>query len=267
MKARILFLAFIAAVITSCTNNKTADSTADSLTTDTIAGPLAVDPVTDSKEFPDAGLTITSISSEKISNDSAKLTVNYAISNFKLTEQTADANADHCNNSQQGQHIHFILDDKPYTALYEPKHSVNVALGTEHYLLSFLSRSYHESVKNATASVLSRFRIDADGKYVKLENAGTPMVFYSRPKGEYKGKDTQNVLLDFFLWNTKLSPDGNQLKVSVNDSTFTLTSWQPHFIKNAPKGDLKVRLELVDKDGKPINGVHTSADRTVKLVD
>src|SRR5690606_3229325 len=84
---------------------------------------IQVVPVADSKEFPGASLEISSITSEKVGSDSARITVKYNVSNFTLTEHTEDSNAHHMANSAEGQHIHFILDNEPYVALYKPEHS------------------------------------------------------------------------------------------------------------------------------------------------
>jgi len=176
-----------------------------------------------------------------------------------------DHNADHMANSAEGQHIHFILDNQPYTALYKPENSISLKKGTEHYLLSFLSRSYHESIKEPKAYVLKHFKITDAGKYEELPIPADAALFYSRPKGEYKGKDTDALLLDFYLVNTDLSASGNKVKAEINDSTFTLDNWGPYEITGAPKGDLKVKLTLVGPDGNELKGDNVSISRTVKL--
>ena len=45
-------------------------------------------------------------------------------------------------------------------------------------------------------------------------------LFYSRPKGTYKGNDTKKLLLDFYLVNTDISPTGNKVKATINDVVF-----------------------------------------------
>lgn len=226
---------------------------------------ISVSPIADSKEFPGANLQIASITAEKVGTDSAKLTVKYDVKNFKLTEMTDDAHAAHMANSHDGQHIHFILDNKPYTALYKPENSVTVALNSEHYLLSFLSRSYHESIKTTDASKLIKFKVDAAGKLTQEATPKEPSLFYSRPKGEYKGEETKNLLLDFFLVNTTIAPTGNKVVADINGQKFTLDNWGPYEIKGLPMGDNKVKLTLVDKDGNAVTGDNVSIERDIKL--
>src|SRR5699024_316146 len=44
---------------------------------------------------------------------------NFDVTNMKLGEQTANAGENGLANSKKGQHIHFIIDGKPYMAFYE----------------------------------------------------------------------------------------------------------------------------------------------------
>jgi hypothetical protein len=242
-------------------NNKSTSGSGDSTKT----AKLSIEPVTESDDFPNAKLTMNPVKTEMVGKDSAKLMFNFSVANYELSKQTKDMNSGECANSDKGQHIHFILDNKPYQALYKPENTITLPVNSEHYLLCFLSRSYHLSVKSPDASVLVHFKVDKNGNFVKMDNPTAPMLFYSRPKGEYAGKDTQNVLLDFYIKNTTLATNGYKVKVSVGDTTFTVDKWKPYFIKGAPMGDLKLNIQLLDASGKPMSGDNTSIDRTITL--
>lgn len=260
-------LAFATLGFTACNSgSQNTEGSASDSTDVAVEGAIQVVPVEDSKSFPGASLEIASLTAEKVGTDSAKITVKYNVENFTLTEHTDDSNAVHMANSAEGQHIHFILDNTPYAALYKPEHSATVKLGSEHYLLSFLSRSYHESIKEDNAAVLKHFRVDENGAIEELDLPSDASLFYSRPKGEYKGADADRVLLDFYLWNTDLT-DGNKVKATVNGQDFLLDNWGPYEIVNAPKGELKINLSLVDGNGNPLTGDNTSIDRTVTLTE
>jgi len=257
----------------SCGNSNTPGSaaTADSVVV-TPLGPVTLASVSPSPEFPDASLTMGTVKAEKAGNDSAKVTFNFNVKNYELKMQTTDNANKLCNNSDKGQHIHFILDNTPYKALYEPTNDVVLANGTEHYLVAFLSRSYHESVKSKGAALVYHFEIDKKGNLKKLEDPKTPMITYSRPKGDYLGKDTANILLDFYTWNCTLAPDGYKVKADITNEdrstqqlTVTIDKWEPHFIKNLGTGKCKVTLSLIDKDGKQVEGPETTASREFNL--
>ena len=94
-------------------------------------------------------------------------------------------------NSAKGQHIHFIVNNGPYSAHYEDTFTKQFKENSN-VILAFLSRSYHESVKNPNSFVLTQFgedKIDLNKEF----------LFYSRPKGTYEGLDTEYLLLDF-IW-------------------------------------------------------------------
>jgi hypothetical protein len=268
MAAATASVAIIA--LTSCNNSNNTESTASTDTTKveisaTPVGPITIKPVEGSPEFADAQLGIKNVKAELQGTDSVKITVDYDVKNYELKNQTPDATTKSCANSKDGQHIHFILDNQPYLALYEPTKTFTVPVKSDHYLMSFLSRSYHESIKAPKANVLYHFSVDEKGKLTKMDIPKTPMIFYSRPKGDYLGADTKNLLLDFYLYNTTLAADGNKVKVDVNGTNFDIDKWQPYFIENAPMGDVTVKVQLIDKDGKNIEGINTSVSRTAKL--
>lgn len=232
---------------------------------DSASAPLNIVEVNDSPEFPDAALSLKNFTSELKGADSVTITFNYEVKNYELKNQTNDAGSKNCNNSKDGQHIHFILDNTPYAALYEPTKTFTVALNSEHYVMSFLSRSYHESVKSPNAGFLFKFKVDDKGTVTKMDNPTTPMLFYSRPKGTYVGEDTKNILLDFYVVNAPISSTGHKVKATINGTDFSIDQWKPYFIQNAPMGNLSVTLQLTDKDGNPLSGDNAKIERTVEL--
>lgn len=236
----------------------------DGTTQDTTApAGIVLADVSESPEFPDAQLVITGVTAVAKGDDSTELTFNYEVKNYELKKQTVDTGSKSCNNSAQGQHIHFILDNQPYTALYEPTHKVTVANNSEHYVLSFLSRSYHESLKNKGAAVIYHFKLDKGGKLEKMPEPTTAMIFYSRPKGIYIGKDTENVLFDYYVWNGALSTDGLRVKAKIDsegeDKEIDITNWRSQFLTHMPMGESKIELTLTDKDGKKLDGPQSTA--------
>ena len=269
--------ALVAAVtvtgFSACNNSgANGDKSASDSTKATPRKPVALAKVGNSPEFANATLAMASATAEKAGSDSTKVTFNFDVKNYELKGQTPDASGKGCNNSDKGQHIHFILDNAPYKALYEPKNEVTLPNDDkDHYLMCFLSRSYHESLKSKGAAIIYHFKIDKKGNLKKLDEPKTPMVFYSRPKGDYIGKDTANVLLDFYVWNASLSADGYKVKAQITnpdlkiDTTVIASVWEANFIQNLGTGKCKVVLTLIDKDGKQVDGPMTTATREFNL--
>ena len=190
----------------------------------------------------------------------AKVSYDFKVENYELGVQTPGAGENGLANSGKGQHIHYILDNAPYSAHYEASFTKEIEEG-HHVLLAFLSRSYHESVKNAF--LVKPITIgEPEGEAPDLT---APHLFYSRPKGTYSGKDTEKLLLDFFLVNTEISEDGNKVMANINGKEFTITEWAPYVIEGLDKGEVKISLQLVDADGNLIPGPFNDVTRTVTL--
>jgi hypothetical protein len=206
-----------------------------------------------------------------------------------------------------GNHIHVILDNQPYEAYYNLDQEFelrNVADG-DHTLRVFPSRPWHESYKNDGAFQMVKFKVkngggDAtkptttnagntmanasnanaaakatpEGKDMQASTAGTvdpkkPLLTYSRPKGEYKGDDTNAIMIDFWLLNGKLTGDGGEYRVrySVDGGEPKLIEkWDPIWLSGWTASKHQIKLELVDKDGNVVdNGGYNSTTREITI--
>ena len=201
-------------------------------------------PFTPSPEYTDANISNMRYANKKFSFDVKG-------KDYKLGDQTPDAEKKMCANSGKGQHIHMIIDNQPYLAKYTSSFEADMADG-EHYTLAFLSRSYHESIKTDQANITKKVEVKG-GKIVKADDVVKPMLFYSRPKGTYVGKkNTEKVMLDFYLKNANLGPN-YRVKADINGETHMLSKWQPYYIEGLPMGDNTITLALVDKKGNKID--------------
>ncbi|MDB4727593.1 hypothetical protein OAF63_02285 [Saprospiraceae bacterium] len=188
----------------------------------------------------------------------------FGINDFKLGAQTPDAPQKMCANSAKGQHIHLIVDNGPYAAKYTYDFPYELSDG-EHYVLAFLSRSYHQSIKTDKAHIAKKMTIAGAGVTAE-EDITEPMLFYSRPKGSYVGKaNTDKVMLDFYLKNVTL---GNEYKVKVEvngEQEFMVDTWQPYYLEGLPMGDNTVKLTLVDGSGNMIDTPLNPVERAFTL--
>jgi hypothetical protein len=209
----------------------------------------------------------------------------------------------------KGNHIHVILDNQPYEAYYElgqPFELRNVIAG-KHTLRVFPSRPWHESYKNDGAFQMVSFTVkgggDAskptttnsgqtvannnsspsaspsaaarEGKDVSPTTAGDvdaskPLLTYSRPKGEYKGEESDPIMIDFWLNGAKLQGDGGEYRVRYivdDDEPRFIDKWGPIWLSGWINGKHAVRLELLDKDGRPVeNGGYNTTSREITVV-
>lgn len=187
----------------------------------------------------------------------------FEVSQFELGGQTPGADERGIANSENGQHIHCIVDNGPYSAHYTPSFRKELDTG-HHVVLSFLSRSYHESIKNEQAYALQLLTVGSPSDTLSFDLNGKHL-FYSRPKGTYTGSDTEKLMLDFFLINTELSEDGNKVRATINGETHLITEWAPYFIEGLEMGEVEIELELIDAAGNRIPGPYNETRRTVSL--
>ena len=229
----ILLLGFL---LTSCTNETE----------------ITITKVSGSPEYTNAKL---SLEDPIISEDGYEFKFN--VEQYQLGLQTLKDFEYTLANSAKGQHIHFIVNNDPYSAHYNEKFSKNLE-GNSNIILAFLSRSYHESVKNTNAFVLTQVgeqKIDLNNEF----------LFYSRPKGTYKGSDTEKLLLDFYLVNTEISANGNKVRATIQDKEFIIDEWSPYYIEGLSKGEVNIKLELIDASGNLIETPFNPSERTVTL--
>ncbi len=241
----------------ACKSDKSADSTSSDAAMEETPKKYPVTPFSQSTQYPDA----------KLSNMTYRDgTFNFEVSggDYKLGEQTPDKDSKMCANSGKGQHIHLIIDTKPYSAQYTANFDHEVSDGT-HNLLAFLSRSYHESIKTPDARIVQSVTVK-DGSIVSSEDITEPTLFYSRPKGTYVGADTKKVMLDFYPVNVEIG-DEYKVKVQVNGEVTLLDTWQPYYLENLPMGQNTIGIALVYPDGSPVPGNQTSVLNTITLTE
>ena len=199
----------------------------------------------------------------------------------------------------KGNHIHVILDNQPYEAYYEINQPFELRNGTEgkHTLRVFASRPWHETHKNDGNFQMVEFSVkgggDAskptttkdgqtmasptparEGKDMARSSGGNvdpakPLLTYSRPKGEYKDQDADPIMIDFWLSNARLQGDGGQFRVRYSidggDAKY-LDKWEPIWLSGWINGKHTVKLDLVDKDGNPVdNGGYNSTTRDITV--
>lgn len=175
-----------------------------------------------------------------------------------------------------GNHVHLILDGKPYKRVDDAKAPIKLKEldpGTlaegQHVLVAFPSRPTHESVKpigKAAPLAVVTFWIGKKG--TPTWKPADPTLIYSRPKGANDGPPpAEGLLVDFYLSNVELGDGKYSVEATLtgpgveSGQKTSIKSWAPWRIKNARDGSYKLRLTLLDKDGKPVPGITNDTTR------
>lgn len=203
--------------------------------------------------------------------DSASVDITIEADSFETGVQTQTERAKEIANSGNGQHFHVIVDNQPYLANYEA--GAPFDLGTlepgAHTVVTFPSRSYHESVKGPQAYDMVNFYVQADsGEFMLGPNE--PAIIYSRPKGRYRRAAAKRIMLDFYLHNVELSEGGYRARYTIRDdegtevASITLTEWAPAFVTGLD-GTYEVNLQLVGSDGNVVPGPFNDTTRKIRV--
>lgn len=170
-----------------------------------------------------------------------------------------------------GPHLHVILDNQPYTAVYDldkPLVLSDLPPGT-HTLRAFASRPWHESFKNEGAYAQTTFHV-----FTKTDDnnpdPAQPLLTYSRPKGSY---GAEPILLDFYLTNAPLhlvaqeNPQDEitdwRIRCTINGSSFVIDRWEPIYLKGFKQGKNWVQLEFLNEKGDPVKNVFNNTVRVI----
>lgn len=199
-----------------------------------------------------------------VTGDSIPISV--TIGGLELKSPTPGEGANNLNYSKDGQHVHIIVDNEPYMAMYDTTFNIGGLTPGAHTLRAFPSRSWHESVKTPGAFVARTFYVGSKEGTPVLQ-ATAPLLTYSRPKGEYVGNDARKILLDFYVSNGELGADKHKVVVSIDGAVVdTLDEWSPYVIEGLKDGEHTIRLQLIGPDGAPVaNGPFNDTERTITV--
>ena len=65
--------------------------------------------------------------------------------------------------------------------------------------------------------------------------------------------------------NSEISANGNKVRATIQDKEFIIEEWAPYYIEGLPKGEIKIKLELIDSSGNLVDSPFNPSNRTVIL--
>jgi len=258
MRSITSFFIFLALFLVACQSSDQQSNAGSGVDKDASARAdgkkYRLTPVNSTVQYPDAKIEYGYFSNGQFA---------FNVSNYQLGQQTADAGSLMCANSAQGQHIHLIFDDEPYAARYSNVFDFNKEDG-RYYMLAFLGKSYHESIKTPTAYVAHRVSVRDNSIYARSD-IKDPVLFYSRPKGTYVGKDAEKVMLDFYLLNCDLEGQAYKVLADINGEQHLISKWQSYYIEGLPFGENTIKLTLIFNSGEVVPTKLNPVTRTFTL--
>ncbi|SRR5579883_1083846 len=225
-------------------------------------------PAPESK-YPDVKLTIVSPrEGQELKDVKDSVLVVMQVSGTELGVHTDNDSTKGIAYSKQGQHVHVIVDDKPYMANYKNGQPFNIGVLTPgmHTLRAFPSFSWHESIKSPGAFATRTFYVGTATHTNSANNLSGPLLTYSRPKGEYSVADAAKVLLDFYISNAELGPNSYKVRPWIDGKQLQdITKWQAYYITGLGPGTHNIKLQLIAPDGSVVPGPYNSPSTEITI--
>jgi hypothetical protein len=170
-----------------------------------------------------------------------------------------------------GPHLKVLLDDQPYTDVYDAKQSLtftDLKPGT-HKIQVFASTPWQESLKTPGAFDQLSFNVFAPTQ-ANQAPLNQPLLIYSQPQGEY---GTEPIMLDYILVPSSAQTQGSgsqltsltssKVQVTVNGNSFITEEQPPIYLRGFKIGTNWVKVELLSASGTAI--AHPLSE-TIQLV-
>lgn len=216
-----------------------------------------------------ANVTILSPANGQRFKEGDSVFVTVSVSGVAIGAQTQYADLCGVANSAEGQHSHVILDNEPYLANYKSgvPFFVGIARKGYHTLRVFAGRSWHESIKSPGSFKKVDFVVgDSAESFTDPAPSGQPLLTYSRPKGEYVGEaQTRAIMVDFYLTNVTIGPEGHKVRLTVDSTSTVLTEWVPYLVTGLKPGDHTFKLELLVSNGAVAPGEYNTTSRKITI--
>jgi hypothetical protein len=209
--------------------------------------------------------------------------VQFRVDGFALGADSGQFDrADEIATSGMGQTIHLVVDDMPYFAVNEPaldpfneqgfyydtsyKFEIPKKLSKGlHVIRAFPARSFGESLKGEKTFFATTFYVGSD-EGAKTIDLSKPYLTYNEPSSQMELSTDQPVLLDFYLSNCELTSDGYRVRLSIDGTVHRIFSvWVPYYIYGLSRGKHTVRLELIDKQDKLVDGPFSESEQTIMI--
>ncbi len=208
--------------------------------------------------------------------------VQFRIDGYALGAASQFERASEIVETKLGQTVHVVIDNQPYFPINEPaidpfdeggfyydmsyKFEIPFRL-TEgmHTVRMFPARSFGESLKGDKTFAAIQFYVGSVKENPEMD-LSQPYITYNEPSNQMPLMAGKPILLDFYVTNAELSPDGYKVRLTIDGKVNRMiTFWQPYYIYGLKRGRHTIRLELLDGQGKVAPGLFNDVKQTITL--
>ncbi len=202
--------------------------------------PKIIEPVKDEEitVLENNGLTLTEIKSDNNKNARIELNTKQFKEGMNQLQFSVDGVEDYT--------VSYLANNYSLTQFSSTNFEVELMYGNNVFL-AFLTDKNNISIKTNKGSVLKNVVLGGDMK--SLFDMNQPHLFYYLPQA-----GTIKPILDFYLVNTTIAENGNKVKVTLNNTEFIINKWAAYQISGLTKPENTIRIQLIDRNGKLIEG-------------
>ncbi len=183
------------------------------------------------------------------------------------------------NYNKEGQSLHVIIDDRPYfieneaqiSALEDQDVYYKQVLEFDipfklkpgqHTMRVFPARSYGESLKGDGCFAVREFFVNSKTPLSGVD-LNKPYLTYNQPQEDCNYEKNKPILLDFYISNTQLSPDGYKVRLTIDNTVQrTIVKWTPYYVYGLKAGTHTFKLELLNETNKVVPGPFNTVERS-----
>lgn len=206
----------------------------------------------------------------------------FRVNGYALAADSQFDRADELAGNDMGQTLHIVVDNAPYFPIngpaidpfdeegyfydtsYRIKLPKNLSSGA-HTIRVFPARSFGESLKGEKTFVATTIYVGDTENRTDVD-LSKPYLTYNEPSNHFYLTTSKPILLDFYLSNCALTPDGYRVRLSIDGKLIrNLTSWQPYYLYGLTRGNHTVRLELIDRTDKVVPGPFNDVSQTITV--
>ena len=253
MKKILFFPILFGVLLSSCSEDKkkinesVVDNSADSL-----IGKEGLPKVTfyqyeDSSSYPDAILELYTPLGNQVFRP-GKVPFEFNVKNFPFEEGVSE-----------NPRLFLILNGGDPVGFFSPIFQRELTVGT-YRVVAFLVDEEGLSLKNFGNYVDRDFLV---GDSRPFPYSAEPFLALNFPRNAQILPLGEELVIDFLVLGGDMKLDDLKVQIHVNDFAYEIDRMQPIRVSNLPKGDYQVRVKLVRKDGKELEGPFSTITKTV----
>ena len=165
-----------------------------------------------------------------------------------------------------GPHLRVLLDNEEPRDWFDPNEQAFAIDGLApglHSVRILPVTPWGESIKGRNALAKVSFYVGGTRDAPMPIDWSRPTLAYSRPAGTYQGAAADRILVDFFVYNTRLGASGHKVIMTLDaNAPVEITTWAPLYLENLPDGKHRMSMALVGADGEALPGPYNQVERT-----